>query len=170
MKIKHHLTTILFFAAIFLFCFSSNAQNSSDTIHIEKRGHNYIYYKDNVMLNFRQVVQITGSNPEALKCMERSKSMRNAGYVFAFLGGGCVGYSFGYLVRALSDHTIHYGIFFGVLGTGAALIGIGISFEVGAKNKAIEGITVYNNAIKQSKNTSIDLGISPGGVMLRLGF
>jgi len=33
-----------------------------------------------------------------------------------------------------------------------------------------EGVDVYNNAIKKSKNTSIDLGFSPGGVMFRLGF
>jgi len=171
MNTKHHLTTILIFAAIFLSCFSSNAQNSSGLIRAEKRGLGYIYYKDNVMLNFRQVMQATSSNPEALKLMKESNNMRNVGYVFAFLGGGCVGYSLGYaLGRTISNNEINYGIFGAVLGVGAALIGVGISFEVGANKKAKEGVDVFNNAIRQKNNANLDLGFSPGGVMLRLNF
>jgi len=65
---------------------------------------------------------------------------------------------------------INKNIFYPTLGAGAALIFIGICFEIGANNKAIEGIAVYNNAIKQKNSTSLDLGFSPGGVMLKLSF
>jgi len=55
-----------------------------------------------------------------------------------------------------------------MLGAGAVFTGISIGFEVGANNKAKEAITVFNNAIRQSNNANLDLGFSPGGVMLRL--
>jgi len=171
MNIKFYLTTILIFAAVFLFCFSSNAQNSSDTIRIVKKGLGYVYYKDNVVVNYKQALQLTASNLEAFRLLEKSNSMRNAGYVFAVAGGGCVGYSLGYaLGLAMFGNTMNKPLFFSMLGTGAVLIGIGIGIEVGANNKAKEGITVFNNAIKKSMNTSIDLGFSPGGVMLKIGF
>ena len=116
-------------------------------------------------------MQLTASNPEAFRLLEKSNSMRNAGYVFAVAGGGCVGYSLGYaLGLAMFGNTMNQPLFFSMLGAGAIFIGVGIGFEVGANNKAKEGITVFNNAIKQSKNTSIDLGFSPKGVMLRLEF
>jgi len=171
MHTKHYLTTILIFSAVFLSGFSVKSQSASDTIRAEKRGLRYIYYQGNVMLDLSQVMQITRSNPEALKLMENSTGMRNAGYIFAGLGGGCIGYALGYgLARAVSDRTIHQGLFFGMLGTGAAVIGIAIAFESGANKKVKEGVDVFNNAVKKSKNTSIDLGFSPGGVMFRLGF
>jgi len=171
MNIKSYLTTILIFVTIFLFCFSSRAQNSSDTIRIVKKGLGYVFYKDDVMVNYKQALQLTASNVEAFRLLEKSNSMRNAGYIFAAAGGGCVGYSLGYaLGLAMFGNTINKPLFFSTLGAGAVLIGIGIGFEVGANNKAKKGITVFNNAVRQSKNTSIDLGFSPGGVMLRLGF
>jgi len=168
---KKHKLTILIFTAVFLFCFSSNAQTSSDTIRIVKKGLGYVYYKDDAMINYKQALQLTASNAEAFRLLEKSNSMRNAGYIFAVAGGGCVGYSLGYaLGLAMFGNTMNQPLFFSMLGAGAVFIGIGIGFEVGANNKAKEGITVFNNAIKQSKNTSIDLGFSPVGVMLRLGF
>jgi len=75
------------------------------------------------------------------------------------------------LIFSLFVFTIRNGILFcSMLGAGAVFIGIGIGFEVGANNKAKEAITVFNNAIRQSNNANLDLGFSPGGVMLRLSF
>jgi hypothetical protein len=171
MNTKYYLATILIFVAFFLSGFSSNAQNGSDTIRVVKKGLGYIYYKDNQMLNFKQAMHLTASNPEAFRLLEKSNSMRNAGYIFAAAGGGCVGYSLGYALGiAMFGNTMNKGLFFSTLGAGAVLIGIGIGFEVGANNKAKAGIDLFNNAIKQSSNTNLDLGFSPGGVMLRLNF
>ena len=173
MHTKHYFTTILIFATILLFCFSTHAQNNSDidTIRIVKKGLGYVYYKDNEMLNFKQLLSITSSNLEAFRLIEKSNSVRNVGYVFAIAGGGCVGYSLGYaLGNAMFGNTMNKGLFFSTLGAGVALIGIGIGFEVSANNKAKAGIDLFNNAIKQSSNTNLDLGFSSGGVMLRMNF
>jgi hypothetical protein len=171
MNTKHYLTTILILPTIFLFCFSSHAQNSSDTIRIEKKGLGYVYYKDDVMVNYKQALQLTASNVDAFRLLEKSNSLRNAGYVFATAGGGCVGYSLGYVLgTVMVGNTINQPLFFSMLGAGAVFIGIGIGFEVGANNKAKEGITVFNNAIKQSNNANLGLGFSPNGVNLRLNF
>ena len=171
MNIKPYQTTILIFAAVFLFCFSSNAQNSSDTIRIVKKGLGYVFYKDDVVVNYKQALQLTASNVEAFRLLEKSNSMRNAGYIFAAVGGGCVGYSLGYaLGLAMFGNTMNKPLFFTMLGTGAVLIGVGVGFEVGANNKAKKAIDIFNNAIKQSSNANLDLGFSPGGVILRLSF
>ena len=171
MNPKSHFTTILIFASFFLFCFSVQAQSNTDTISIEKRGANYVYYKDNAMLSLSQIMQLTNSNPEAFKLLAKANTLRNASYVFAIFGGGCIGYSLGYLVsRTWASNPFHPGIFISTLGVGAAFIGAGISCKVGAKKKAVEGIAVYNNAIRQSNSKSLDLGFSPSCIMLKLSF
>lgn len=171
MTLKSYLSAILLFTVIALSVFSANAQNSSDTIRIVKKGLGYVFYKDDVVVNYKQALQLTASNVEAFRLLEKSNSMRNAGYIFAAVGGGCVGYSLGYaLGLAMFGNTMNKPLFFSVLGAGAVLIGVGIGFEVGANNKAKEAISIFNNAIKQSSNANLDLGFSPGGVILRLSF
>jgi len=172
MNTKHSLTAILIFIAIFLSGFSSNAQNGSDTIRIVRKGLSYVYYKGDDMLNFKQLMNITTSNLEAFKLIEKSKNMRYTGYIFAIAGGGCLGYSLGYaLGTAMLGNTLNKSLFFSMLGTGVVLIGVwSIGFEVGANNKVREGIAVYNNGIRQKNNANLDLGFSSGGVMLRLSF
>ena len=171
MSTKHHLTTILIFVAIFLSCFSSNAQNSSDLIRAEKRGLGYIYYKDSVALNFNQVMQLTKSNPAAFKLMEEAKTMRTSSYIFGIPGGFALGYALGHALGcAMVGKKINSVIFYSTLGTGAVLVFVSIGLEIGANNKAKEAIAVFNNAIKQKNNANLDLGFSPGGVMLRLSF
>jgi len=171
MNTKHYFTTILFFMVIFLFTYSVKSQNGSDTIRIVKKGLGYVYYKDNAMLNFKQVMTLTKSNTKAFRLMEKSNNMRVGSYIFGIAGGGCLGYSLGYVLgAAMFGNTINKPVFFSLLGVGAVFIGVGIGFEVGANNKAKEGVTIFNNSIKQSSNTNLDLGFSPAGVMLRLNF
>jgi len=171
MHTKHYLTTILIILASCLSSFSVHAQNSSDTIRIIKTGLNYSYYKENTKLSFNQVMQLTKSNIKAYKLIEQSNNMRVGSYIFAIAGGGCLGYSLGYaLGAAMFGNTINRPVFFSLLGVGAVFIGVGIGFEVGANNKAREGVAIFNNDIKQKHNANFDLGFSPGGVMLRLNF
>ena len=171
MNTRSYFSTVLIFTTVFLFCFSSHAQNSSDTIRIVKKGLGYVFYKDDVIVNYKQALQLTASNTEAFRLLEKSNNMRNVGYVFAATGGGCVGYSLGYaLGLALFGNTMNKPLFFSVLGAGAVLIGVGVGFEVGANNKAKEAIGIFNNTIRQNNKTNLDLGFSSGGVMLRLNF
>ena len=123
------------------------------------------------MVNYKQALQLTASNIESFRLLEKSNRLRNAGYVFAVVGGGFAGYSLGYaLGRAMFGNTMNKPLFFSMLGTGVVFIGVGIAFDVGANNKAKEGVEIYNNAIKQSNNTTLDLGFSISGVNMRLNF
>ena len=157
-----HSASVLIFASIFLSCFLSSAQNSSDTIKIVKKGLGYAYYKDNEMLNYTQLTHLTISNSEAVTLLRASKNMQVGAYIFGCLGGGCMGYSLGYaLETAMRGNTLNKTLFFSMLGAGAVFVGIGIGFEVGANNKAKEGIVVFNNAIRQKNSANLDLGFSP---------
>jgi hypothetical protein len=171
MNTKHPLSVILIFTAIFLYCFSVQAQSSSDTIRLEKKGLGYIYYKGNTVLNFKQVMYLSSDNGRAYYILEKSRDMRNASYFFGIVGGGCLGFSLGYaLAGAILANPIKMPLFISLMGSGVLFIGIGFAFEIGANNKAKEGIAVYNLSIKQKDNTSFNFGISTNGVMLRLNF
>ena len=171
MNSKHNLSAFLIIAFILLSSFASHAQNSSDTIRMEKRGLGYVCYKDNEMLNFTQLVHLTSSNSETAKLLRASKNMQVGAYVFGCFGGGFMGYSLGYaLGTAMNGNTLNKTLFFSMLGAGAVFAGIGIGFEVGANNKVKEGVEIYNKSIKQKNNTSLDLGFSSNGMGLRLNF
>jgi len=171
MNTKHNLSAFLIIAFILLSSFASHAQNSSDTIRMEKRGLGYVCYKDNEMLNFTQLVHLTSSNSETAKLLRASKNMQVGAYIFGCLGSGFMGYSLGYaLGTAMGGNTLNKTLFFSMLGTGAVCVGIGIGFEVGANKKVKQGVDIYNNAIKQKSSTNLDLGFSTNGVSLRLNF
>jgi len=171
MNTKHYLPTILLFTVIALSVFSSNAQNSSDLIRMAKKTFGYAYYKDNERLNFSQIIQLTTSNPTSLKLTEQAYYMRYAGYAFSGIGGFSLGFALGHaLGRAVAGKSIDEKLFYPLLGAGAGLIVVGICLEFGAINKTKHAVAAYNNAIRQENNTNLDLGFSPGGVMLRLNF
>jgi len=171
MIIKSYLTAILIFTTILLSCLSSHAQNNSDSIQVIKRGMKYVYFQGNTLLSFQQVLFLTSSHPKTSKLLRKSNNMHNLSYVFGFAGGGCVGYSLGYILgTAVSANAPNFGVFVSTLVIGAGLIGIGIALEIDAKNKAIEAIAVYNHSKRQRNNKNLDVGFSPTGVLLRLSF
>jgi len=171
MTLKHILPTILLFAVISLSCFSSCAQDGSDTIRMEKRGLGYACYKNNEILNFTQLTHLTNSNSETTKLLRASKNMQVGAYIFGCLGGGFIGYSLGYaLGTAVRGNPLNKTLFFSMLGAGAGFVGIGIGFEVGANNKVKEAVRIYNNTVKQKSNTTLNLGVSPNGLIVNLNF
>ena len=171
MNTKSYLTTFLIFIPVFLFCFSSNAQNSSDTIRIARKGLGTVYYHDTKELTFKQAKALTKDNQAAYRLMQKADTMRVASYALGIVGGVALGFSLGHAIgRVMVGNTINKPLFFSMLGAGVVFIGISIGCEVGANNNAKEAVAIFNNAIKQSNNANLDLGFSPGGVMLRLNF
>jgi len=171
MHTKHYLTTILIFATIFLCCFSAKSQNNLDTIRIEKSVIGFDYYNNNNMLNFYQLLNLSKKNEEAHKLMRNAFSFHIASVCFTSAGCFFLGYSAGYVIGcAIKKDLVDMNTFLPFLGAGVGLIGIGIGFELGANNKAKEGVAVYNKSIKQQTNTNLDLGIYPNGMMFRLNF
>ena len=171
MNTKHYLTAIFIFAFIFLSSFNANSQSSSDTIKIVKSGLGNTYYHNGNILNFKQLTSTLHANKEAYGFLEKASSMRVGSYIFGCLGGGFLGFSLGHaLGRAMVGAPINKTLFFSMLGAGVGFTGIGIAFDVGANKKIKEGVTVYNNALKQKNNANLDLGFSPNGVIMRLNF
>jgi hypothetical protein len=171
MNRKHYLTAILIFIAIFLSSYSSHAQTSSDTIRIVHTGFGNAYYKDNERLSFNQVRQLTRLNPAAYKLIGQSNTMRVTSYIVGIPGGFVFGYALGYALGCVMTGKKLNGIlFYPMLGTGAFFIAMGIGFEIGANNKAREGVAVFNNTIKQKNSTNVDLSFSPNGMSLKLNF
>jgi len=168
---KHYFAAIIIIALIFLSGFSGKAQNSSDTIRIVKSGLGYLYYQDDVTLNFKQVMALTKENKKACRLMEQATNMRGAAYVFAAFGGGFAGYALGYALGcAMYGNPMNQPLFFIMLGAGAAFIGIGVAFEAGANNKVKAGVELFNQSKKQTNNPNLGLNFSPNGVNLRLNF
>ena len=171
MNTKHYLAAILFFWIIFLLGFSVKSQEISDTIIIEKKIIGYEYYKDGFLLTFNQVAQLTKSNTESAKLMEKSIDMRISGYVWEGVGGFILGSSLGYALGcAMVDKFFSKPLFFGLLGAGTVVMSTGIGLEICAIKKAKKSVDIYNNSIKQKNNANLDLGISTQGMMLRLNF
>jgi hypothetical protein len=171
MNPKPHCSAILFFATILLSCFSLHAQSSADLIGMEKRGTGYIYYQGNKALSFKQVMQLTASHPEASTLMAQANNIRGSAQIFGIVGGGCIGFSLGYLLaNAVTGKAINKPVLFISLGAGAVFSGIGIGCDVRANNKTKEAIDVYNQHIKQKNKTNLDLGLSANGAMIRLNF
>jgi hypothetical protein len=171
MILNHHLTAILIFATIFFSGFSGKAQNDIDTIRIEKKGVCYLYYQNGKVLNFKQLSSLTRENKEAYQFMTKAKDQNIAAFAFAFVGGGCLGYSLGYaLVSVMDGNPLNKSLFYSLLGVGVGLTGIGIVFDISAKKTIKKGIDAYNNSTKQKNNTNLNLGFSPNRMSIRLNF
>ena len=171
MSTKHFLKATFFFVIILLLIFSAKSQENSDTIIIAKKIIGYEYYKDDFLLNSNQLLQITKSNPESYKLMQKSVDMWIAGYIWSSVGGGILGSALGYaLGRAILHNPMDKPLFFTLFSIGTAIFVTGIGFEIVSIKKAKAAVAIYNNSIKQKSNPNIDLGISTNGMMFRLNF
>jgi len=171
MSTKQYLSAILIFITFFSLQFFAKAQDNRDTIRIVKNVIGMSYYQNDKMLDFNQLMDLSKKNEAAYKLMKEAYTLRVVGIGFSSIGGFSVGFSAGYAIgKAISGNIVNMKVFLPFLGAGAALIAIGIGFEVGANNKAKEGVAVFNNAIKQKNNANLNLGFSPNGMMFRLTF
>jgi len=171
MNTKHYLSAILIFSVIFLFGFSVHAQNSSDGIRVIKRELGYVFYQNTKKLNIRQLANITRENTESYNYIIRADSWQIATIYSGVVGGGCVVGSLGYaLGAAIVGNPINMKMFLPILSVGAGLVICSITFGVLANNNLKKGVELFNNSIKEKNSTNLDLGFSPGGVMLRLNF
>lgn len=169
----HKLATYFFFATFFLLHFFVKSQNNSDTISMIKKDGRFLYYKNDVVLSKEQLKNLLiENNTIAFYLMEQSNNRRVTSCIFGFAGGVSLGYSFVYLLDRLQNKkNMNPKLFYPFLGAGLGLIVIGIDFGISANNKAREAIAAYNRSKRQKNNsTSLNLGFSPGGVLLKLDF
>ena len=171
MNTKSYLKTFLFLAAIFLLLYSGKSQSSSDSIIIKKKWGTSYYYQNDVELEKGEVMQLLlNENETAAKLMKNSNNLRGAAYLFVIPGSVCVGFALGYLLANSGNKKVAgNATMMAPLLAGAGALGIGIIFAVVANDKAHQAIAVYNKSKKQS-NTTLDLGLYPNGMMVRLNF
>jgi hypothetical protein len=171
MNTKPLFTIILIFTAIFLSCFALQSQNNTDTIRIEKRGADNVYYKGTTKMNFNQAMQLTASNPVAYRLMEQANNKRAGYQICGTIGGGCLGFALGeVIVTSILGKAINKPLFLSMAGAGGVLLGIGIACGVEANKKAKEGINVYNQSIKQKTNAHLNVSFYPNGMVLKMNF
>jgi len=171
MNLKRNLSTFFIFVAIFISTLLVNAQNSADTIEMRYSGFGKAYYKDNIKLSLSEMTQLTQSIPKAYKLINQAHAMRVGSYFFSIPGGAALGFALGHgLGRSMVGAPINKPLFFSMLGAGAVFLGIGIGFEVGANNKLREGVAIFNNNVKQSKNANLNIDLLHTGMTLKLNF
>ena len=171
MTLKHILPTILLFAVIYLSCFSSCAQYSSDTITVKKFGRESVYSYNNRIIRPYQLSDIAYSNKEAAKLFQEALHLRVAGGFLGGIGGFVVGFTAGHtIVRTTKNVPVKWAVVLPFLAIGSAFIICSISFEVLAKQRVDIGVRVFNNSIKQKNSANLNLGISTNGMIVRLNF
>jgi uncharacterized membrane protein (Fun14 family) len=171
MTTKHYLATILFFTLIFLFAFSANAQNSSDTISIIKNRFDTDYYQEGRILNLDQLMNVVKENKVAYSLMKEAYALYVTGIVFDVAGGFFLGTSVGYAIGcAIRENLVNLKVLIPLLSVSTGFIVCGITCEIVSKNKIHKGVCVYNYSKKHTQSTSLDLGFSPNGVNVRLNF
>jgi len=167
MNPKHFLTTIF----IFIFTFSSHAQNNADEILVVAKGNNYRYIKNDKELIFRQLVSETKDSKEAQQLAIKAYNKRAAGIGTAFVGGCLVGYVLGdAIAKSKRNIDIEGKISIPLLVGGVGFLIGSYCFETSAKKNAKECVDIYNNYVKNKKSANIELGVSPSGINIKLNF
>jgi hypothetical protein len=172
MNTKHIFPAILIFAAILLFSNRCQAQNTSDELKVVRDWFlGYTASQHGKILTYSQLINITRDNVEACKYVRKAYSCKTAGVFFGVVGGGCLGFSLGYVLSlALYDSPIEMKIFLPFIAAGAGMVVCSITFDALATQNLRKGVDIFNKSIKQKNSTNIDLGFMPNGMFLRFNF
>jgi len=171
MHTKHFLTTISFFTLFLLFCFSSNAQSNLEEIQVERRGNKYIYSKNNVVLNFGQLISETGDYQEAQKLVLKAYRKRSAAVGVGFAGGFCVGFALGNaIVKSTRNESVNTKLVLPLFLGGTGLLISSYCLEVSARKNAKEGVDIYNKYVKQKYKPNFQLGFAPTEISVKINF
>ncbi|MCL2290366.1 MAG: hypothetical protein FWC34_06645 [Bacteroidetes bacterium] len=115
-------------------------------------------------------MDFTKEDEMAYKFMRQAHNLRIASIGFYTPAAFFIGFSVGYIITGTIFNTVDMNILLFSAGIGGGLlIGGGICTLL-ANAKILKGVKVFNNSVRQNDNASLDLGFSPGGVMLRLNF
>jgi hypothetical protein len=131
---------------LLLFCFGSHilAQRSSykDSIELVENFFSGVkFYQHDQKLSLARVSQVMYPDKEATKYLNKAKTNNTISIITGFIGGFLVGYEFG---SWLGGDEINWA----VMGTGAAIIVIGIPFDNWFRRNARKAVYLYNGAYR----------------------
>lgn len=146
MKTRLMITLILLLLPIFRIL----AQNQP----IEQR--KSAFYYENRVMKPKKMLELMKDNPAALEEMKKAKANSDAASVFAFFGGGLIGWTLGSMIGP--NQTT-----WGLGAAGAGLVLIAIPFSSTYVKRAAKATEIYNSGISQSKNRPIKVDFGPSG-------
>lgn len=123
------------------------------------------FYLENRALKPRNMLELMKDNPAALEEMKKAKANSDAASVFAFLGGGLIGWTLGGLIGPEPPT-------WGLAAAGAGLILVALPFSSSYVKRASNATEIYNNSLKQTGHhpVKVNLGISDHGFGLTMKF
>lgn len=121
------------------------------------------FERDSLFLSARQVNSILQDQPEAYKLFKKARTNASVGSVLGFVGGLLIGIPIG---TAISGGEPEWGIALG----GAALIGVGIPFNIAYTKNAKNAIDLYNKQHTSRLKPKAELFFSGTGASIRLRF
>lgn len=163
-----HCSTIMKKALILLVfiltCFTSGAQNISDTIQMQKKL-GIIFLQNDKPLTPNQLTDLARPYPLAMKEMKRANANLITGSIFSYLGGFLIGYPIGTAIGGGEPE-------WAMAAVGAGLVAIAIPFSSGYNMHAKNAVGIINGELKQNAVSEIQFqfGATQNGLGLTLKF
>jgi hypothetical protein len=123
------------------------------------------FYLENRVLKPKNMLELMKDNPAALEEMKKAKGNSDAASVFAFLGGGLIGWTLGGLIGPEPPT-------WGLAAAGAGLILVALPFSSTYVKRATKAKEIYNSSLNQSGYypVKMNLGLSDHGFGLTMKF
>lgn len=123
------------------------------------------FYLENRVLKPRNMLELMKDNPAALEEMKKAKANSDAASVFAFLGGGLIGWTLGGLIGPEPPT-------WGLAAAGAGLILVALPLSSSYVKRASKATEIYNSSLKQTGHqpVKVNLGLSDHGFGLTMKF
>ncbi|WP_373523717.1 hypothetical protein [Aquiflexum sp.] len=123
------------------------------------------FFLEDRPLKPKNMLELMKDNPAAFEEMKQAKSNSDAASVFAFLGGGLIGWTIGGLIGP-SEPT------WGLGAAGVGLVLVAIPFSSTYIKRASKATEIYNSEIKQTGlyPIKVNFGFSDHGVGLSMKF
>ncbi len=145
--IKHFLWTCCFSIALSTYC---NAQK----IEIKPAFGGYNFSKNGKELSIRELASIMESNPAAHALIRAAKKQDYLTTAVSSLGGALIGWNIPEIFGCDKPN-------WGMVATGAALIGVAIPISLGSMRKAAQAVDLYNAGLKTTSFQQRTLQIEP---------
>ncbi len=111
------------------------------------------------------LLNLTKNNEAAYKEMIISKTNHNTSVIFSVAGGFFLGYALGRFLFTQELKLL-------AMGTGIALIGASIPFDIGKRKHAKKGAIIYNDDLQKTLGSRLnfEIGFCRNGIGMKMGF
>ena len=131
---------------------SKNKKIQKDTITMETKFGDILFYQNGTKSSFNGVVKTMKSNDNAYKLIFKARKRAQTSFVYECIGALCLGYSTGTIIKSLkSDKKIYWQDVGGIGAVGATFICLSIPLHRKSVELSKKAIQVYNS---ESTNTS----------------